>query len=302
MSVAAAATPQRGTRSLLFVPGNRADMLAKATRYPAHAFIPDLEDSVPEAEKDRALDEVVRALPALASTGRLVIPRLNSLGTGRFDAELEALAGPHTAAISVGKIRSAQEIRRVDLLLARLEAGQKLKFRIGIVAWIETAAALASVTEICRASDRIRWVAFGAEDLTADMGVPRDAGGLELPLLQHARATVAIAARAIGAIAADTPFVRFKDSDGLIEECRRSRHLGFKAKFAIHPSQVEAINRVFGPTDAELAHARRVIAAWESAASEGRGAISLDGEMVDVPVVSRARAILAEADPEPGRS
>lgn len=293
---------QARVRSLLFIPGNRPDMLAKAVRSPAHAFVPDLEDSVPDSEKDRALEEVLKALPELAAQGRPVIPRLNSLGTGRFYGELDALAGPHTTAISVGKIRSAQEIRRIDLLLSRAEASRKLSARIGIVAWIETAAALANAVEICRASNRIRWVAFGAEDLTADMGVPRDAGGLEAPLLQHARATVAVAARSVGAVAADTPFVRFKDIDGLIDECRRSRHVGFKAKFAIHPAQLETINSAFAPTPEELASARRVIEAWEEAARAGRGAISLDGEMVDVPVVARARAILTESDPEPRQS
>jgi citrate lyase subunit beta/citryl-CoA lyase len=285
-------------------------MLAGATRFPAHAYIPDLEDSVPAAEKGAARDAVVKAIPALANTGRPVIPRVNSMRSGLFDRDLEAVAVPGVTAISVGKVRSAQELRRVDKLLNRIEAKRGLASgTIGVLPWIETAAAVASAVEVCRCIARIRWVAFGAEDLTVDMNVPRAADlathitdptpeGSQPqaePLVMYARATVAIAARAAGLDAIDTPYVYFRDEAGLLREASAARRLGFKGKFAIHPAQVEPINWAFAPEDSEIARARRVIDAWEAAAREGRGAISLDGEMVDVPVVERARALLREA-------
>jgi citrate lyase subunit beta/citryl-CoA lyase len=284
-------------------------MLAKATRSVAHAFVPDLEDSVPPAEKEAARGTVADSIPALSATGRTVIPRVNSLESGLFELDVDAVAGTQIAGISVGKIRGADDIRRVDSRLASIEGQRGVPTgTIGILPWIETAAALTRAAEICAASRRVRWVAFGAEDLTADMGVPRasDRGGASgepsgEQLLVHARAMVAIAARASGAWALDTPYVHFKDEPGLIREAALARQLGFKGKFAIHPAQVEPINRAFSPSEAEVSRARMVIAAWEAAAKEGRGAISIDGEMIDVPVVARARALLREAGDLGGR-
>ncbi|MBI2964736.1 MAG: CoA ester lyase [Chloroflexi bacterium] len=288
-------------------------MLAKATGYPAHAFIPDLEDSVPDHAKEAARSAVAAAIPALAASGCSVIPRLNSPDTGLFELDLEAVAGPQIAGISVGKIRSPEEVRRIDTLLGRLEIRRGIPTgAIGILPWIETAAAVARAVDVCRSSSRIRWVAFGAEDLTVDMGIPRASdqgrapggddssreasiGSSIEPLVSYARAAVAIAARAAGAPAFDTPYVHFKDEAGLVRETANARMLGFKGKFAIHPAQLGPINRAFAPTEAEVSRARKVIDAWEAAASQGRGAISLDGEMVDVPVVARARALLREA-------
>lgn len=274
-------------------------MLAKATRSAAHAFVPDLEDSVPPAEKETARQAVAAAIPALAASGRAVIPRVNSLRTGLFELDLEAIAGPNIAGVSVGKIRNPTDVRRINRLVARIEERRGIAAgRIGILPWIETAEALTRAAEICAASSRVRWVAFGAEDLTADMGVPRasDQGGATgEPLLVHARALVAIAARASGAWALDTPYVHFRDEPGLIREASLARQLGFKGKFAIHPAQLEPINRAFSPSETEVLRARKVVEAWEAAAKEGRGAISIDGEMIDVPVVARARALLREA-------
>jgi citrate lyase subunit beta/citryl-CoA lyase len=285
-------------------------MLGKATRYPAHAFIPDLEDSVPASEREAARRAVSEAIPGLVSSGRPIIPRLNSLDSGLLEAEVEAIAGPGIAGVSVGKIRKPDDVRYVGDLLDEAEARSGITSgAIGILPWIESAAALSQVNEICRASRRVRWVAFGAEDLTVDMGVPRAADlaspdrsassvAPELPvepLVLHARATVAIAARAAGVIALDTPYVFHRDEIGLVREATLARRMGFGGKFAIHPSQVEPINRVFMPSASEIARARMVIQAWEKAAARGRGAISIDGEMIDVPVVARARRLLREA-------
>ena len=132
-------------------------------------------------------------------------------------------------------------------------------------------------------------MAFGAEDFTNDMGLQRTEGGKEVAF---PRAMIPIAARAAGIVALDTPYVRFRDAEGLRKEAESAASLGYKGKFAIHPSQLETINAVFTPREEDLEYARRVVVAWEESTAQGRGALALDGEMVDVPVVKRAYNLL----------
>lgn len=281
-------------------------MLGKAPSYGAQGLVPDLEDSVPPAEKERAREAVASALPELAVTGRPVIPRINSLSSGLAAADIHAVVGRHVTGISIGKIRSDAEIRAVDEIISQAESKAGVEQgSTGILPWLESAAAVVNAFSICTASPRVRWVAFGAEDFTADMGIARDvdagkhrgddtAGIGEAPLL-YPRSAVAVAARAAGVFAMDTPYVMFRDQAGLEREAVLARSLGFKGKLAIHPSQLETIARVFAPAPSEIERARRVVDAWEEAARSGKGAVSLDGEMIDVPVVERARSLLREA-------
>lgn len=293
-------------RSLLFVPGNRADMLQKATRYSPGAFIPDLEDSVPVAEKKSARGTVAAAIPALAATGRAVLPRVNSLTTGLTEGDIAAVVLPGVSAISIGKVSGADDIHEVDTLLSDRERRAGIaQGATGILPWIETASGIVNVSAICTASPRVRWVAFGAEDFAADMGLARTvdvAGGSEGPYgepgLLYARSAVTVAARAAGVQALDTPFVKFRDEEGLKTDCALARRIGFTGKMAIHPAQVETIEAMFSPSDSEIARARRVLRAAEDAEREGRGAVSLDGEMIDAPVVARARNVLRDAGVE----
>ena len=172
--------------------------------------------------------------------------------------------------------------------------------------WLETAEAVINAYQICKSSKRIRWVAFGAEDFSADMGISRavDAAdgetvsgstAKEEPGLAYARSAVAVAARAAGVHALDTPFTRFRDHEGLRAEAMLAKSIGYKGKLAIHPAQVEAIESVFMPTETEIVHARKVLEVATEAESEGRGSISLDGEMVDMPVIIRAQNVLRDA-------
>ena len=281
-------------RSLLFVPGVRPDMLQKAPNYPVDALVPDMEDSVPVEEKDRARETVARMLPHLAATGLAVIPRTNSLGTGLLMADAAAVVGPHIAAVTVGKIGSAWEVEQVCSVLEVLEraAGRPVG-STRLLPWIETAQGVANAAEICRASPRIAAVCFGADDYTADMGVPRSADGVEL---LHPRSVVAVAARAAGIPALDTPYTDFRDAEGLRREAALARQMGYRGKFAIHPGQIEAINSAFAPSPEEVEEARRIVSAYEAARAQGHGATSLDGRMIDAPVVQRARNVLALAE------
>ena len=280
-------------RSLLFVPGNRANMLDKATGLAPDAFIPDMEDSVPEAEKAAARDTIVDYLPRLAATGAAVIPRVNDLDSGLMEEDLAAVVGPHILGVSVGKIDSAEEVGQVSEQLEALEVAAGLESgAVRLIPWVETARGIVNAYEICVASPRVLGAAFGAEDFTNDMEIERTGSDHEIV---YPRAAVSIAARAARVLALDTPFFRFKDVDGLRQDALKARGLGFRGKFAIHPAQVQPINEAFSPTEKELENARLVVEAFEEAEKAGRASTSLDGSVIDVPVVRRARALLDAA-------
>ncbi|HJO82977.1 MAG: CoA ester lyase [SAR202 cluster bacterium] len=281
-------------RSLLFVPGNAPNMLDKALALRPDAFIPDLEDSVPIDEKANARSITSSYLERFAATGQLIIPRVNSLDTGLLEEDLTAIVGPHIFGVSVGKIDTPVDIAEVSKVLQRLEirAGMQIG-TVKLVPWIESASAIVNVYEICASSSRIVGVSLGAEDFTNDMEIERRGDDRELA---YPRNAIAIAARAAGVLALDTPFFAFRDPDALRENSADSKALGFRGRFAIHPAQIDVINQVFSPSDAEVKHARRVVAAFEEAASQGRGSTSLDGHVVDVPVVKRAEALLELAE------
>jgi len=281
-------------RSLLFVPGNKENMLEKASGFRPDVFIPDMEDSVPVAEKANAR-EVIRAfLPKLAQTGVPIMPRVNSLDTEWIEDDLAAVVGPHIYGISVGKVDVPDDIQTIADMLAELEKKARIKpGTLRMIPWLESAKAIVHCYPICNASPRIVGVAFGGEDFTHDMGIERLEDESEVA---YPRNVLCIAARAAGIAALDTPFFRFKDEAALKANIAASKQTGFKGKFAIHPAQIDAINAGFSPSAAEIAHARRVVAAFDEAERQGRGSTSLDGMVIDVPVVKRARAVLALAD------
>ena len=280
-------------RSPLFVPGNREDMLRKALGMAPDALVPDLEDSVSVEEKVAARDTVASLLPLLSEAGPPVIPRVNSLSSGLIEDDLAAVVGTLVHGVSVPKVESAEDIERLDGLIAPLEqiAGVD-EGAVGVIPWLETASGVQNAYEICRASARVVAVAFGAEDFARDMRIERTDEGSEAA---YPRSAVCVAARAAGVPALDTPFVRFRETERLVRDCRAARRFGFSGKFAIHPSQIDVINREFAPSEDEIVEARRVVEAYESARRTGRGATSLDGKMVDEPVVARARDLLEMA-------
>ncbi|HEX7082214.1 MAG TPA: CoA ester lyase [Gammaproteobacteria bacterium] len=277
-------------RSLLFVPGNKENMLTKALGTQADALIPDMEDSVPDSEKRAARETIRSFLPRLAAANSHVIPRVNSFETEWTEEDLEAVVGPHIYGISIGKVRRAADIAGVSNLIAKLETRAGLPVgRIRLIPWIENAEAIVRCGEILAASERIVAAAFGAEDFTNDMGIERldDERHLAYP-----RSALCIAARAAGVAALDTPYFKLRDLEGLRATALQAKHLGFKGRFAIHPEQVDTLNECFSPSAAEIAEAERIVAAFEEAERRGRASTSLDGRVIDVPVVKRARAVL----------
>jgi len=277
-------------RSLLFVPGNKASMLEKALSLAPDALVPDMEDSVPAAEKANARETIRSWLPRLAASGIPVVPRINALDTQWIEADLEAVVGSQVLGISVGKVRNAGDIAAISQLIGSLErrAGVGLGM-LRLVPWIETAEAIVNVSAICKASERIVAVAFGGEDFTNDMGVERLEDEAQVA---YARQALCVAARAAQVLALDTPYFKLRDLEGLRESSLRAKSIGFKGRFAIHPEQIDALNDCFSPSPQEVSHAERVVAAFEEAERSGRGSTSLDGWVIDVPVVKRARALL----------
>lgn len=279
-------------KSLLFVPGNQPKMFAKAQEFSPTAFVPDLEDSVPNGEKVAARQMVAEKLPELRRTGSLVIPRVNDLLSGLLEDDLRAVVGPDIYGVSVGKIRTPDDVTIISQHLDNLELSAGIEVgSTRLVLWIETALAIVNCYDICACSPRIAAVAFGAEDFTADMAIERGTDDSEV---QVARTLMCIAAKAANIQALDTPFFVFRDTEALRENALASKRMGFRGKFAIHPAQLETIESVFAPSAEEIAQAQRIVAAFEAAEKQGKGATSLDGLVIDVPVVKRARALLAD--------
>ncbi|MCH8108112.1 MAG: CoA ester lyase [Chloroflexi bacterium] len=281
-------------RSVVFVPGNRPNMLERALNFAADVIMVDLEDSVPLAEKVNARELAREWVPKLRRQGRRVMVRVNSLDTGLTYDDLAAVIGPDLSGISIGKAESVWHLRDADQIITALESAAGLEAgHVKLIPWIENARAIMSAREMAGASPRIVALAFGAEDYTDDMGVQRTDTGEEV---WFARSLVAVAARAANVGSLDSPFVQFRDAEALRRDAQVARQMGFTGKFAIHPDQIDIINQAFSPSPEEVEYARQVVAAWDKAEAEGRGSVALEGRMIDVPVVKRAQNLLAHAE------
>jgi citrate lyase subunit beta/citryl-CoA lyase len=283
----------RSIRCPIFVPGNRRNMLEKATTFSVDSVVMDLEDSVPSGEKTAARELVAEMAPMLADHGQHVMVRINALDTGLAEQDIEAVVSSSVQVISVGKITSVQDVQEYDTLLNKAENRASLPGgSVKLILWLESAPAIQHAYEIASSSPRITAITFGAEDYTRDLGIQRSEEAEEL---RFPRAMLALAAHSAGVTPLDTPYVNFRDMEGLDKDIKNVQQLGFKGKFAIHPAQIETIIRGFGPSPEDIAQANRVIGGWEKASADGRGSFDLDGQMVDVPVVERARELLEEA-------
>ena len=286
-------------RSLHFVPGANERMLEKALGLPADALILDLEDAVAPGRKDEARRVLRGWLDAVDFGGREVVVRANPLDTPWGRADLEALlAGRPPAALLVPKVRAARDLQMLHELLLALERGAGLPeggVELIVIA-TETPEGALAVTELAR-GPRVTGLTWGAEDLSAALGARRnrDAQGRYLPVFEHCRSRALLAAAAAGIAPIDGVFVDFRDLDGLAREAREAAETGFAGKMTIHPAQIEPVNAAFSPSEAEIAAARELLAAFAENERAGRMAFSFRGEMVDLPHLERARRILARA-------
>ena len=279
-----AASAERLRRSLLFVPAVRPDRFPKALATGADAVCIDLEDGVAPDAKETARGQALALLAGRSPGGAEVSLRINDAKTelGRTDlAELIA-SGGRSDALMLPKVAGADEVQAVDAALA--QGGGALP----LIAQIETAAGLLAAAGIATASPNVAAVFFGAIDLSADLGC-----AVEWEALLHARSRVVLAAGAAGVSALDSPFMDVPALDALADETRRVRRLGFVGKAAIHPTQVPVIQAAFAPAAAEVAWARKVVAAYER---QQGGVLLVDGQLIERPVVRSARRTLRIAE------
>jgi len=270
-------------RSLLFVPGVRPDRFAKAEASGADAVVFDLEDSVEAGRKAEARRAVAIYLagPRQGAVARVI--RINGAATPFFDDDLAFLGTLDAVdAVMLPKTESARVIERVS----RSAPGRT------VIPLIETARAVLDALAIVSADAAIPALVFGGEDLTAQLAIARTIDGEEL---LFARSQVVLAAAAIDADAIDGIVAQIGNADVLRADAMRARALGYRGKLAIHPTQVPVINRVFDPSPDEIANAQQIVNAYESAAARGEGVLRLGDQMIDMPVVTRARRLLDRA-------
>ena len=276
--------------SLLFVPVTARRFVDGAARRGADAIILDLEDSVAGSEKARARDLVAQAAEIVSRGGADVVVRINR--PWRLAVrDLEAVVGPRVQALALPKVDSAEHVRAIAEIVDELEAERGMAAgTTRLVAMVETAAALFRIAEIARADPRLVGLNVGAEDFALSAGILPEAEGLLMPkqlCVFAARAAGILPLGFIGTVA------EFGDLDGFRATIRRSRRFGFAGASVIHPSQIAILNDEFRPSPGEVEHARRVLAAYDEALAKGVGAVTVDGRMIDVPVVERARLLVA---------
>ena len=287
-------------RSCLSVPGSSEKMLAKAGGLQADEIVIDLEDAVAPGAKAEARDLVCRVLAEGRPGPGLVAVRVNALDSpwGRADvAELVERAGSVIDSLVVPKVERAEDLQDIERLLDELGA------TMGIQALVETAAGLLRVGEIAEASRRLDALILGYEDMAASLGRPNAGEASERWL--YAQEAVLVAARAAGLQAIDGPYLAISDEQGLRRWATHVRGLGYDGKWAIHPSQVPAINETFTPGEDEIDRAKAILAALAQAdGSGGRGAVELDGEMIDEASRKLAEQVVArsQADPIAGQA
>jgi citrate lyase subunit beta / citryl-CoA lyase len=276
-------------RSFLFAPGNHPRRVEKALSLDADAVILDLEDAVATAEKAATREAVVAALPR-PRRGLLYV-RVNSVDTEFCYGDLVAIVQPDLDGVILPKVESTTGLATIDWLLAQLERDRGLPpGGIDLIPIIETARGLDRLGAILATGTRVRRIAFGAGDFTLDVNMAWSRGEAELA---HARAAIVIASRAAGIEAPlDTVWVDLTDRDGLEASALTALGFGFQGKMCIHPDQIAVVNRVFTPSDEEIAFAKRVAAAFAKAGAEGSAAIQLDGKFIDYPIVYRAERVL----------
>lgn len=277
----------------MFTPGDSIRKMKKVAQIGADAVILDLEDAVAIGQKEVARKSVESALANIDFGRAERLVRINSLETDLYASDLESIVGTAADGIVLPKVESAEQVRLVDQKISagELSAGRP-PGEMRLFGLIETALGVMNIREIGQSSQRLDGLLFGAEDLAADLGAIRSKVGWEV---FYARSTVIAAATAYGLAAIDTVYLDFSDLDGLEEDALFARSLGFTGKLAIHPGQVAVLNRAFSPTAAEIAEAERLVEAYQARVKAGSGVFTIDGRMVDKPLVRAAERLLERA-------
>lgn len=272
-------------RTMLFMPGNNPGMLQNAPILGADSVILDLEDAVSLTEKDSARLLVKEAISNVDYSKVELVVRVNPLDTEYGPKDIDTIARVKPDSLMIPKATEKQ-LEEIDKILTGIEEEESFeKGSIKLIPIVETAYGLENVYNIINSSKRVVAVLLGAEDLTSDFGIKRTKEGQEI---FYARNRVSTACRAARVDAIDTPFTDTNDYEGLKKDTTTAKKLGFTGKAAINPRQIDSIHEVFAPAKEEIDHAVRVLKARDEAQQKGLGVFSLDGKMVDAPVISRA--------------
>ncbi len=309
----------RLNRSELAVPGSRPELFEKAARSSVDLLFLDLEDAVAPDDKEKARRNIVQALNEIDFGKKTVSVRINGLDTHymyRDVVEVIEQGGERLDLIMIPKVGTAADVYAVDMLVSQCEAAVKRKKRIGFELIIETALGMANIDAIAAASRRNESLHFGVADYaastrarTTNIGGPNplyavltdkdDAGGRAVhwgDMWHYAIARLVVAARAYGLRPIDGPFGDFSDPEGYKAQAYRAAVLGCEGKWAIHPSQAALANEVFSPSEAEVTKAKRILAAMDEAKREGKGAVALDGRLIDIASIRQAEVLVRKAE------
>ena len=281
-------------RSMLFLPGNNPNMLINGNCLGSDAVIFDLEDAVSPAEKDAARILVRNTMRYMDFHGCEIIVRINSIDTPYWKKDLDEILPCKPGLVLLPKTGTAADALAADAYMSEVEAKLGLEQNtVGLMPLIETAMGVENAFAIASATDRVKALFLGAEDLTADLQCKRTKEGREI---EYARTRLVVAARAAGVDVYDTPFTDVNDDEGIVTDAQLAKALGFTGKASISPRHVEVINSVFSPTQKEVDYAYEVMEAIALAKEQGKGAIALHGKMIDAPIVARAQQTIAMAE------
>lgn len=278
-------------RSKLFVPGSRKELFAKALSSQADAISLDLEDSVIESRKAEARENVTEFLgsPEVAASDKVIIVRVNAGDTVHFEADILAITHPALTMVNLPKVESSRDVCTAAEILERAEKAAGMTREILILANIETPKGLLAAAEIAAAHPRVVGLQLGLNDLFNSLSIERDDAKNVHAVLFALR----MAAGGGDVFAYDGAFADIKDEKGFRSEAEMAHRLGFLGKSCIHPSQVAPANEIFVHSEDDLTFSLRVIKESQRAAASGDGAFTVDGKMIDLPIIRRAEAVIA---------
>jgi malyl-CoA/(S)-citramalyl-CoA lyase len=305
-------------RSELAVPGSNPAMFEKAAKSAADIVFLDVEDAVAPDDKAQARKNIIQGLNDIDWGRKTMMVRINGLDTHYMYRDVVDIveACPRLDMILIPKVGTPADVYAIDMMVTQIETAMGRTKRIGFEVLIETALGMANVEAIAQSSKRLEAMSFGVADYAASTrarttvigGVNKDSGVLTDRDAEgnreyfwtdpwHAAQTrMMVACRAYGLRPIDGPFGDFSDPDGYLAAANRAAVLGYEGKWAIHPSQIDLANQVYTPSEAEVTRARRIMQAMDEAAKAGKGAVSLDGRMIDIASIRMAEALLAKAE------
>ena len=281
----------KNSRSWMFVPGHITKMVRKAGTLPTDAIMLDIEDAVLPAFKPEARKVIADEVPNMPRGEQVRYVRVNAITLKDFTEDIAAIAHLDITGIVLPKVESADEVLAAVSVIEKAEKGNRKAAPLRIMVAIETARGIIAAPAIAGASRRISALMLGAEDLGRDIGLPAQRVG-EAHELLYARSALVMAASASRLQSVDQVWPNLDDGDGLIKDTLQARRLGFTGKAIIHPSQIAPTNNCFMPTAADVEFAKAVIEAFREAEGRGLGAVAFGGQLLDKPIVDRARAVL----------